>query len=141
MSTQPFEPKPTPAKGLVQIGADPQAALEAIIQQRLAEEKARLEKEAGIKKTDYHHFKKPVENMFTKQQRGHTTLLFGGLTWKHEKLLHAAFESLGYMAEAIEVAPGTVVCGNSPASRLRAVSISFFATVSTSASRLNGFTR
>jgi hypothetical protein len=94
MSTQPFEPKPTPvpAKGLVQIGADPQAALEAIIQQRLAEEKARLEKEAGIKKTDYHHFKKPVENMFTKQQRGHTTLLFGGLTWKHEKLLHAAFE-------------------------------------------------
>ena len=103
MSTQPFEPKSNQplAKDLVQIGADPQAALEAIIQQRLAEEKARLEREAGIQKKDYHHFKKPKENHFTKQQRGHTTLLFGGLTWKHEKLLHAAFESLGYMAEAI----------------------------------------
>jgi len=64
MSTQPFEPKAnTPlAKDLVQIGADPQAALEAIIQQRLAEEKARLEREAGVVKKDYHQFKKPKEN-------------------------------------------------------------------------------
>ncbi|MCC6292181.1 MAG: activator of (R)-2-hydroxyglutaryl-CoA dehydratase [Bryobacterales bacterium] len=50
---------------------------------------------------EVHRFKKPVERPFTAQQRGHTTLLFGGLTWKHEKLLHAAFESLGYMAEAL----------------------------------------
>ncbi|MBK7929543.1 MAG: activator of (R)-2-hydroxyglutaryl-CoA dehydratase [Bryobacterales bacterium] len=48
-----------------------------------------------------HQFKKPAEHPFTAQQRGHTTLLFGGLTWKHEKLLHAAFESLGYMAESL----------------------------------------
>ncbi|MBN8732732.1 MAG: activator of (R)-2-hydroxyglutaryl-CoA dehydratase [Acidobacteria bacterium] len=48
-----------------------------------------------------HQFKKPAERPFTAQQRGHTTLLFGGLTWKHEKLLHAAFESLGYMAESL----------------------------------------
>ena len=102
MSTQPFEPKPTPLNpNLVQIGQDPQAALEQIIQARLAEERARLEREAGLQKKETHHFKKPAEKPFTKQQRGHTTLLFGGLTWKHEKLLHAAFESLGYMAEAI----------------------------------------
>ncbi|MBX5493820.1 MAG: activator of (R)-2-hydroxyglutaryl-CoA dehydratase [Bryobacteraceae bacterium] len=42
-----------------------------------------------------------MERPFTKEQRGHTTLLFGGLTWKHEKLVHGALESLGYMAEAV----------------------------------------
>jgi predicted nucleotide-binding protein (sugar kinase/HSP70/actin superfamily) len=96
-----MEPKPIPAGGLVQIGSNPDHAIEQIIQQRLAEERERLEREAGLQKKEVHQFKKPVEKPFTKQQRGHTTLLFGGLTWKHEKLLHAAFEGLGYMAEAI----------------------------------------
>ena len=31
----------------------------------------------------------------------YTTLLFGGLTWKHEKLVHGALEGLGYRAEAV----------------------------------------
>ncbi len=101
MSTQPMEPKAAAGVGLVQIGASPESAIEQIIQQRLAEERARLEREAGLAKKESHQFKKPVENPFTAKQRGHTTLLFGGLTWKHEKLLHAAFESLGYMAEAL----------------------------------------
>ena len=101
MSTQPMEPKAAAGLGLVQIGASPESAIEQIIQQRLAEERARLEREAGLAKRETHQFKKPAENPFTAKQRGHTTLLFGGLTWKHEKLLHAAFESLGYMAEAL----------------------------------------
>ncbi len=99
MSTQPL-PRPT-APGLVQIGKSGEDAIEQIIQQRLAEERARLEREAGVQHKESHAFKKPVERPFTKQQRGHTTLLFGGLTWKHEKLVHAAFEGLGYMAECI----------------------------------------
>src|SRR5579859_274567 len=93
MSTQPMEPKPAPPVGLVQI--------EDIIQQRLREERARLEKEAGLVKHEAHHFKKPVEKPFTAEQRGKTTLLFGGLTWKHEKLVHGALEGLGYRAEAV----------------------------------------
>src|SRR5947209_6305970 len=96
MSTQPIQPKPTPPAGLVQIHST-----EQVIQQRLAEERARLEREAGIVKRDVHQYKKPVERPFTKDQRGHTTLLFGGLTWKHEKLVHGALESLGYLAEAV----------------------------------------
>ncbi|MCC6344218.1 MAG: activator of (R)-2-hydroxyglutaryl-CoA dehydratase [Bryobacterales bacterium] len=48
-----------------------------------------------------HHFKRPAERYFKADQRGHTTLLFGGLTWKHEKLIHGALEGLGYMAEAL----------------------------------------
>src|SRR5205085_2028204 len=43
----------------------------------------------------------PREKPFTKEQRAYTTLLFGGLTWKHEKLVHGALEGLGYRAEAV----------------------------------------
>ena len=97
MSTQPVQPKAAPIGGLVQIGA----SVEDVIQQRLAEERARLEREAGVVKREIHHFKRPTERPFTRQQRGHTTLLFGGLTWKHEKLVHGALEGLGYRAEAV----------------------------------------
>src|SRR5579864_2547164 len=97
MSTQPMEPKPATPAGLVQIGTH----IEDIIQQRLAEERLRLEREAGVVKRDLHQFKKPVEHPFTADQRGKTTLLFGGLTWKHEKLVHGALEGLGYLAEAV----------------------------------------
>src|ERR1700682_5159099 len=97
MSTQPFEPTPMPSANLVQIGS----TIEDTIQQRLAEERARLEREAGLVKHDVHHFEKRVEKPFTADQRPNTTLLFGGLTWKHEKLVHGALEGLGYRAEAV----------------------------------------
>src|SRR5579872_2747065 len=97
MSTQTVEPKGTTAASLVQIGN----TIEDVIQQRLREERERLEKEAGLAKRETHHFKKPVEKPFTREQRGSTTLLFGGLTWKHEKLVHGALEGLGYRAEAV----------------------------------------
>lgn len=97
MSTQPFEPKPNLGSGLVQI----QQSVEDIIQARLAEERARLEQEAGLEKKEVHHFKRPNEKYFEASQRGHTTLLFGGLTWKHERLVHGALEGLGYLAEAL----------------------------------------
>jgi predicted nucleotide-binding protein (sugar kinase/HSP70/actin superfamily) len=97
MSTQPVIPQTTPPAGLVQIGQ----SIEDTIQQRLAEERARLEQEAGLAKREVHHFKRPVERPFTKEQRPKTTLLFGGLTWKHEKLVHGALEGLGYLAEAV----------------------------------------
>ncbi|MGA2155597.1 MAG: activator of (R)-2-hydroxyglutaryl-CoA dehydratase [Bryobacteraceae bacterium] len=76
-------------------------SIEDVIQQRLAEERARLEREAGVPKQDVHHFKRPVERPFTKQERAFTTLLFGGLTWKHEKLVHGALEGLGYKARPV----------------------------------------
>ena len=95
MSTQPFEP--APGAGLVQIGS----SVEETIQQRLQEERARLEREAGVVHRDVHHFKRPVERAFTAGERQRTTLLFGGLTWKHEKLIHGALQGLGYQAEAL----------------------------------------
>lgn len=43
-----------------------------------------------------HHFRRPVERPFTAQERDHVTILFGGLTWKHERFIQAAFQSCGY---------------------------------------------
>jgi predicted nucleotide-binding protein (sugar kinase/HSP70/actin superfamily) len=76
---------------------------EALIRQRLEEERQRLQKEAGIERREIHHFHKPIELPFTSLQRDHTTILFGGLTWKHERLVHGALESLGYRCESVPV--------------------------------------
>src|SRR5919108_3351810 len=74
----------------------PVSQLEAMIQQRLREERARLEREAGITETTHTHFRRPEERPFTKAQRAHTTVLFGGLTWKHERILQGSIAGLGY---------------------------------------------
>ncbi len=98
MSTAPFSSLPKSSPGLVQISPK-----EAMIRQRLEEERSRLESEAGIERKSIHHFQRPEEKPFTKQQREKTTVLFGGLTWKHEKLVHGALEGLGYKCEALPV--------------------------------------
>ncbi len=74
-------------------------SVDELVGSRVAEERKRLEREAGIAGNAVHHFKRPVERSFTKTQRAHTTLLFGGLTWKHERLIQGALEGLGYQAE------------------------------------------
>jgi len=82
--------------GLVQI-----LTTEEKIRRRVEEERRKLEREAGLEKRETKQFHRPIENMFTKSQRAHTTILFGGLTWKHESLIHATLERLGYKCEAI----------------------------------------
>ncbi len=47
------------------------------------------------------HFRRPEERPFTADQRPHTTLLFGGFTFRHERLIQAVFRSLGYKVEVI----------------------------------------
>ncbi len=42
------------------------------------------------------HFRRPAERPFTAQERDHVTILFGGLTWKHERFIQAAFQARGY---------------------------------------------
>ena len=74
---------------------------EEIIKQKLEQERARLAREMGLDTQVREQFKKPVENPFTASQRANTTLLFGGLTWKHEYLIHGALEGLGYKCEAV----------------------------------------
>ncbi len=81
--------------------------IESFIQRRLQEEKARLEKELGIEEKPAHQFHKPIERPFTRSQRPYTTVLYGGLTWKHEHLVHGALEGLGYNVEYIPTADKT----------------------------------
>jgi predicted nucleotide-binding protein (sugar kinase/HSP70/actin superfamily) len=76
---------------------------EDLIRQRLEEERARLEREMGVKEAPRQHFEKPVERPFTRDQRPHTTVLYGGLTWKHEHLIHGALSGLGYLCEVLPV--------------------------------------
>src|SRR6266508_2431550 len=88
----------TATSGLVNI-----MSKEELIRQKLEEERSRLAREMGIESQPRQHFKRPVENPFTKSQRKNTILLFGGLTWKHEQLVHGALEGLGYKCQALPV--------------------------------------
>jgi predicted nucleotide-binding protein (sugar kinase/HSP70/actin superfamily) len=47
------------------------------------------------------HFKRPRERPFTAAERDKVTILFGGLTWKHEKLIQAVFHGAGYKCEML----------------------------------------
>jgi predicted nucleotide-binding protein (sugar kinase/HSP70/actin superfamily) len=66
---------------------------EALMNQ-VAAERARLRREAGLAEHD--QFRRPQERPFLAHERGKVTLLFGGLTWKHEELIRAVFEGNGY---------------------------------------------
>jgi len=69
------------------------------IKERLAEEKLRLFQLAGL--NDPSHFRHLVERPFTAEERNRVTILFGGLTWKHERLIQAVFQGSGYRCEAL----------------------------------------
>jgi len=74
---------------------------EDLVQELLIKEKQRLEKEYGVEAKKIDHFKRPFEHAFKKSDRENTTILFGGLTWKHEKLIKGALEGLGYKTEYV----------------------------------------
>jgi len=73
-----------------------------VIRQRLLEEKARLRREAGL--STHQHFRRPQERSFLAHERGKVTILFGGLTWKHEALIQSVFQGSGYRCERLPLA-------------------------------------
>src|SRR5262245_62573311 len=73
--------------------------IEHEIQRRVEEERRRLE--SRHRNRERAHFHRPVERPFTAAERNAVTILFGGLTWKHERLIRAAFESAGYKVELL----------------------------------------
>lgn len=72
------------------------------VQQLLDERQKALSEEEGV---SFHsinlQFQRPVEHIFTADQRPTTTMLFGGFTFRHEHLIQCHFESLGYRAQVI----------------------------------------
>ena len=71
------------------------------IAQKLELRRTESLREAGIEDHSVAHFKRPVENDFTKAERATITLLFGGLTLRHDSLVKAAAEGLGYRVDMI----------------------------------------
>lgn len=66
------------------------------VEKTLQAERERLIKEAGLSVGPVQHFKRPKERVFTKAERGDVTIWFGGLTLRHEHLILAGLEGLGY---------------------------------------------
>ncbi len=69
------------------------------IAQRVAIEERRLLREAGLDAPE--SFTRPAERPFTRAERDRMTLLFGGLTKRHDRLIRAATRNLGYCVEVI----------------------------------------
>lgn len=70
----------------------------------IAAERERLLRERGLAREPKKHFAKPVEHAFSAEERDRVTILFGGLTWKHERVIQAVFEGCGYKCEILPVA-------------------------------------
>src|ERR1017187_2823218 len=47
------------------------------------------------------HYTSYKARPFTREQRDKTTILFGGLTWKHERLVQGVFNNLNYKAKPL----------------------------------------
>ena len=73
------------------------------IRRQLAEERARLLREAGLSPGPAAHFKRPVERPFTRAERDHVTVLFGGLTMRHDQMIFAGLRGLGYKPSTLPV--------------------------------------
>ena len=66
---------------------------------QLDQERVRLLREAGF--PEIHHFRRPQERPFLADERDQVTILFGGLTSKHEALIRAVFQGNGYRCEVL----------------------------------------
>src|ERR1039458_10729928 len=71
------------------------------IASQLIAERERLEQAAGWAQPRLRHFRRPEERPFTAEERQRVTILFGGLTWKHEKFIQAVFHGSGYRCEIL----------------------------------------
>jgi predicted nucleotide-binding protein (sugar kinase/HSP70/actin superfamily) len=75
--------------------------LEAEIKRAVEAERARLLARPNRTASDVYHFHRPVERPFTSEERDRVTILFGGLTWKHEWLIKSVFQAAGYKVEPL----------------------------------------
>ncbi len=66
------------------------------VEATLQAERERMMREAGLRVGPVSHFKRPKERAFTKAERGNVTIWLGGLTLRHEQLIVAGLEGLGY---------------------------------------------
>ena len=68
---------------------------------RIQAERERLMAETGLQIAPLRHWKRPRELPFSRAERGQVTVWFGGLTLRHEALIQAGLEGLGYRVGVI----------------------------------------
>jgi hypothetical protein len=90
-------PHVTPAATMLRSRTD----VEQEIARQLEAERARLQRQAGLARERVSQFHRPVERPFKAEERDQVTILFGGLTWKHEWLIKSVFQSAGYKVEIL----------------------------------------
>ena len=73
------------------------------IEAKTREYEEKLRQEMGLDKKEVHHFEKPLERPWTKDQKESTTILFGGLTVAHEEMALEAMRGLGYNLRRLPV--------------------------------------
>jgi predicted nucleotide-binding protein (sugar kinase/HSP70/actin superfamily) len=73
------------------------------LEEQIAAEHARLLREADLSKPPARHYQRPVERPFTREERARVTILFGGLSFRHDRLLQAGLEGLGYKADRVPI--------------------------------------
>jgi predicted nucleotide-binding protein (sugar kinase/HSP70/actin superfamily) len=57
--------------------------------------------EKALENVRIQHFRRPTERPFTADQRGRTTVLLGGLSPRHDRLVEASLQGLGYRCTAL----------------------------------------
>lgn len=75
-------------------------AIEEEIRRQVEAERARLRALAPAP-APRDHFRRPIERPFTAAERDRVTILFGGLTTKHEQLIKSVFQAAGYKTEVL----------------------------------------
>src|SRR5688572_4890563 len=85
------------------------SALEAEIDRRCTAARLRLQSRARGVADTVTHYRKPAERSFTEAERDQVTILFGGLTARHDRLVQSVFESCGYSCRPLPQ-PDLVSC-------------------------------
>jgi predicted nucleotide-binding protein (sugar kinase/HSP70/actin superfamily) len=86
---------------MASVQVDRRSACEVEIARCRAAARERLERRAGISTAPTPQFRRPAERPFTAAERATVTILFGGLTAGHDRLLQSVFESCGYRAQPL----------------------------------------
>jgi predicted nucleotide-binding protein (sugar kinase/HSP70/actin superfamily) len=77
---------------------------EVLVRRQVEGERQRLWREAGLQDESRPHFRRPVERPFTAEEREVVTVLYGGFTLRHDTLIGAALNGMGYRAQRIDTA-------------------------------------
>lgn len=90
----------SPSKTLSAIPLRTREAIEAEVQREVEAQRARLKAQIAAR-SPREHFHRPIERTFTAAERDRVTILFGGLTSKHEALIKSVFQAAGYKTEVL----------------------------------------